>query len=350
MGANERALAFDHAALAREALEHHILPGYERFAAAAGAFSASAAALCQSPSAPALAATRSAARQALFAWGHMEHIRFGPITEQQRLDRLLFYPDPRGIGRKQITRMLAHADYGDLALDKLAHASVAVQGFTALDELLFGEGAQSLASGGAGSTFRCAYVLALARSIERIAAGTRDAWNGPYRETWLHPGPGNRAYLSVQEPTQALLRAYATELEIVRLQRLAPALEEGETPKEHAEPLLAQGGLGLPFLLADIEGVRDLLTAGGFLDPAVAPTTPERSAQGILGSIVTDLGLAQRSGARALALSATPFDDKEACAALKPMLYALKNAEETGRSALTALTGQSLGFNALDGD
>jgi predicted lipoprotein len=44
------------------------------------------------------------------------------------------------------------------------------------------------------------------------------------------------------------------------------------------------------------------------------------------------------------------FADPEARARLTPMILSLKNAEETGRSALGGLTGLSLGFNALDGD
>jgi uncharacterized protein len=35
---------------------------------------------------------------------------------------------------------------------------------------------------------------------------------------------------------------------------------------------------------------------------------------------------------------------------LAPMLLSLKSAEETGRAALGDLTGQTLGFNSLDGD
>jgi predicted lipoprotein len=344
------ASAFDHAALARRALDRHILPGYARFDAAAKVLADKAASLCGAPSAAALAQTRDAAREALIAWGRIEHIRFGPIAERQRLDRLLFYPDPRGFARKQIDRLLKHHDEGDLAPEKLAGASVAIQGFTAVDRVLFGEGSEALATPSDAASFRCRYMRALADAIAGIAAETRDAWSGPFKQTWLDPGAGNRAFLTPQETTQALLRSYVTELEVVRLQRLVPVLGEGARSGGHAEPLLPHSGLGVPFILANIEGVRALLTESGFLDPALDANEEVQSALAILKSVATDLAFAARAGANALDISPDVFANAQARERLTPMILSLKNAEETGRSALSSLTGLSLGFNSLDGD
>ena len=63
----------------------------------------------------------------------IEPLRFGPITAKQRLDRLLFYPDPHGIVAKQTSKLLAKRDETDIEPEKLAGASVAVQGFGAVD-------------------------------------------------------------------------------------------------------------------------------------------------------------------------------------------------------------------------
>jgi len=341
---------FDHAAAAKRTLEEHILPGYARFDDAAKAFAAKAAALCHAPSANALTQTRDAARKALLAWGRIEHIRFGPITQDQRLERLLFYPDPHGFARKQIGRLLKRHDEGDLAPEKLAHASVAVQGFAAVDRVLFGKSSNALASPSTPASFRCRYVKALANGITQIAADTLAAWSGPFKTAWLSPGAGNGVFLSPQETTQALVRAYVTELEVVRLQRLAPALSDGTKGGGHAKQLLPKSALGVPFLLANIEGIRDLLTQSGFADPALATDEKAQSAVSILGSVVTDLGFALRSGQSALKVAADVFANPEARAKLAPMVYSLKNAEETGRAALGTLTGLSLGFNSLDGD
>ena len=89
-----------------------ILPGYARFDDAARAFVAKTEALCKSPSQAALDDTRAAARAALLAWGRIEPLRFGPMMQKQRFDRLLFYPDQHGIVAKQTAKLLAKRDDG----------------------------------------------------------------------------------------------------------------------------------------------------------------------------------------------------------------------------------------------
>ena len=194
----------------------------------------------------------------MLAWGRIEHIRFGPITEQQRFDRLMFYPDPRGIAAKQIDRLLKRRDESALAPQRLAGASVGVQGFAAIDRVLFGKGSDALAKA-SGDGFRCRYVEALANGVAQIATDTWSQWAGPYGKTWLSPGNGNGAFLTAKETTQALFRSYVTELGVVRLQRLAPMLGGSAKAGGPAPPLFPDSKLGLPYLLANIDGARDLL-------------------------------------------------------------------------------------------
>ncbi len=343
--------AVDDAELAHAAYTKIVLPGYARFDLAARAFADQAEALCRHPSATALVETRAAARAALLAWGRIEPLRFGPIANRQRLDRLLFYPDANGIVERQTRRLLAKHDESALDPEKLAGASVAVQGFAAVDVVLYGTGADALAKGGKPDVaFRCRYLRALARGIADIARDAHAEWVGDYGRAWLHPGAANKTYLTSRETTGALYRAYVTELEVIRLQRLAPLLGGATKAAAPAAPLLAHSGLGLDFILAAIAGERELLGESGFLAPHLPGDDKERAAIAVLGSVATDLGFAARAGEAALALSAHPLSDPKARERLTPMLSSLKNAEDTGRAALGELTGQALGFNSLDGD
>jgi uncharacterized protein len=345
--AQQPAAAFDDTALARQTYEGIILPGYARFEDTARVFVGKAEGLCKSPSQAALDDARAAARAALLAWGRIEPLRFGPVMQKQRFDRLLFFPDQHGIVAKQTAKLLANHDEADIEAEKLAGASVAVQGFGAVDAVLYGHGSEALASSTPEVSFRCRYVHALAIDIAQIAAETHGEWTSAYKQEWLQPGAGNKTYLSPKETTQALYRAYATEIEVLRAQRLARALNGASNG---AAPLLPHSGLGLPFILAAVEGARDILGPSGFVTADLADTDKERSAIAILGSVATDLGFALRSGEAAVAMAADPLADDKARARLAPMLLSLKNAEETGRAALGDLTGQSLGFNSLDGD
>lgn len=345
LGAVTPALAFDDSALARQAYDKIILPGYARFASSAQALADEAKTLCTNPSEEALSATRTAARTALLAWGRIEPLRFGPITLKQRADRLLFYPDAHGIVAKQTAKLLARRDDADIDPDKLAGASVAVQGFGALDIALFGGGAEALAT--PEGDFRCRYVRALALDIAVTARDVYGEWQGEFGRLWLQPGTDNRTFLTPKETTQALYRAYVTQLEVLRLQRLATL--DGASAKP-GTPLLPNSRLALPFILAGIEGQRDIVGEGGFLADDLASTDVESGAIAILGSVATDLGFAMRAGEAALAMAPDPLSDPAARARLTPMLLSLKNAETVGRAALGELTGQALGFNSLDGD
>jgi predicted lipoprotein len=342
------AIAFDDAALAKQAYAGIILPGYARFDAAARDFAEKSAALCKAPSQAALDATRAAARATLLAWGRIAPIRFGPITYKQRLDRLLFYPDQHGIVGKQAAKLIAKRDDADLDPAKLEGASVAVQGFGAVDVALYGRGAEALATADPEASFRCRYVHALATDIAQIAAETHADWSGEYKQAWLHPGEGNKTYLTAKETTLALFSAYVTEIEVVRLQRLAPAM--GAESGKSSSPLLPHSGLGLPYLISVVEGVRDLVGDSGFLADDLATTDKERAALAIVGSVATDLGFAVRAGEAAAAMAPDALQDAAARERLAPLLLSLKSAESIGRAALGDLTGQSIGFNSLDGD
>lgn len=342
------AMAFDDAALARQAYAKIILPGYAAFDETSGQLVGKVDALCSNPSADALAGARAAARETLLAFGRIEPIRFGPIAQTQRLDRLLFYPDAHGIVSKQTAKLLSKADEADIDPAKLTGSSVAVQGFGALDAALFGAASDVLASGGADTAFRCHYAKALAVDIAQIAADTHREWAGDYGRTWLSAGaPGNKTYLSNKETTQALYRAYVTHLEIILGQRLSAL---GGAQAKPTGPLLPHSGLGLAFVMSGIQGEHALLGDGGFTAGNLAQTEKERNAVAMLGSAATDLDFAVRAGEAAAAGGHADFFDPQTRERLTPMLLALKNAEDVGRSALGDLTGLTLGFNSLDGD
>jgi predicted lipoprotein len=97
----------DHAAIAKASLTQVIRPGYATFAAAAGALQAKVETLCQQPSGAALKDAKDAFAGTVAAWSKVEIIRFGPISQDHRLERLFFWPDPKGLGLKQIQDALA---------------------------------------------------------------------------------------------------------------------------------------------------------------------------------------------------------------------------------------------------
>ena len=177
------------------------------------------------------------------------------------------------------------------------------------------------------ASFRCRYVRALAVDIAQIAAETHAEWAGDYRQQWLR-----------RRQQQGLLVGEGNHAGAV------PRLCDGNRGDPPAAPRAAAcaakprlggprrpcyrtAGSGLPFILAAIEGARDILGTSGFLAADLAGNDKERSAIAILGSVATDLGFALRAG-EAARDGARPLADDKARERLAPMLLSLKNAEE----------------------
>jgi predicted lipoprotein len=340
------ALAFDHEGLARRALDQHLLPGYRQFSATAEAQKAAVGALCTSATDSALGIARGNFSDALQAWGRIEHIRFGPISEQNRYASLMFWPDPRGIARRQIERALANKDNDALTAETLAEKSVALQGFTALDILLFAAGSENLAM--PIGTFRCSYALAVASNIARVAQETLQAWSAPdgFAVRWLNPGPDNPAFLSAKETTQAIGQAYLTGLRQLRNVRLGGPLGFKDRTVRPLEPVVPHSALALALAVANIEGLRSLLLDTGLSEPPKAGAP----AHSVMQATVAEFGTAISTIRKAMALSKKPFSDTAARNQLILVGFPLKNAFDIGAAYLAEEASLSIGFNALDGD
>ncbi|HZJ12452.1 MAG TPA: imelysin family protein, partial [Methyloceanibacter sp.] len=92
----------DHGAIARAALTEVIRPGYAALTASAGVLKDKADALCAEPSAAALKETKDAFAATVESWSKVEIFRFGPVNKDHRYERLFYWPDPKGIGLRQV--------------------------------------------------------------------------------------------------------------------------------------------------------------------------------------------------------------------------------------------------------
>ncbi|RVA18578.1 peptidase M75, Imelysin, partial [Mesorhizobium sp. M7D.F.Ca.US.004.03.1.1] len=176
--------------------------------------------LCEAPSQGELDAARAEFSVTVYAWSSAEIIGFGPIKENNRLERTLFWPDRKSIGLKQVQAALADKDPNATDPAQLAGKSVAMQGLGALEFVLYGDGADALA--GKDDPYRCAYGAAVAGNIETMAGEVSAAWNKPdgFAALWANPGPRNPLYRDGNEAVTELVGVFINELEMVRDVRL----------------------------------------------------------------------------------------------------------------------------------
>jgi predicted lipoprotein len=336
----------DHAAIARDSLTNYIRPGYAALADRASAIAASATALCAGPSDATLKAVRKSFAATVESWSEIEPVHFGPVVQDHRYERLFYWPDPKGLGAKQIREALAKHDETVKDEATLSTKSVALQGLPALEYLLYGDGADGLAKPGDEGAFRCAFANAVAANVASISKEIAADWGdaAPFVKSYLAPSPDNPIYHAPKEVTLDLFKTFAVGIESVRDQKLAKMLG---AKAEEAKPGLAPfGRSGLAFVsIADnLTGVRNLFLKGGF-----AQVVHDESA-GVENSIAFDLNHAIEVLRGIDAPIAEALHNDDARAKLEALRVSLKGAAQTASDMISKNAGLSFGFNAMDGD
>ncbi len=343
---------FDHPGLAREALDRHIRPGYARLTEVGSVLRQRLDEGCDAPTPAWRKAADAAFAEMVRAWSRIEHIRFGPIAGAHRHARMAYWPDPKGVGGHQVKRALRRQDPAVTRQADLAKKSVALQGLTALEIVLFKAG------GGAHQAdqhvgFRCAYAQAIAANLVTISRQVSKSWGDDtrgYARTWLNPGPENAVYRAPEEVSHALVLAFTTSLESVRDIQLMKPLGLGKSGVNRrrflrrTRPAYVASGLSIAALRANLEGLHHLFDAGG-LGARVAANSPsvERRIRRELIGTITKLEPLEPLGARA-------YTDETARDTLVAAGFSLKVAFVLGGQLLADATGLVLGFGADDGD
>ncbi|MCB1498501.1 MAG: hypothetical protein KDK07_01725 [Bauldia sp.] len=331
------------------ALANVLLPGYEALAASAAEEATRLSDLCLEADDARLAAAREGFRDLVLAWSRIELVRFGPVRDRNRYERVFFWPDPRGRGLQQVQEILATQDPAALAVASLREKSVAVQGLPALEFVLYGTGSEALvyAADPAGR-FRCGFGKAIAGAIAATSQEVLSDWTRPdgYADLMRKAGADNPVYRSHGEVVQDLIKAAREQLQLVRDLKIANVIEA--TP-EKAQPKRApfwRSNLTVPAIRANIDAVLALVGPDG-----ISAALPADAAW-IGGEIAFEL--AQVDGVLARVEDAGPWEDevrdsdrhKDLTYVLIPLGDIVSLLEDDYPGAF----GLIMGFNSLDGD
>jgi predicted lipoprotein len=327
------------------AIEHYLRPEFARLKTETAALVPAVDGLCATPSLESLGGAREAFGAVVLAWSRVEYARLGPVIVDHRLERFSFWPDPRGIGLRQVQKLLAEKDESAIEPDTLAGKSVALQGLQALEFVLFGTGSETLAG---GEPFRCAYGAAIARNLDTIAAEIVSGWadDSGYVALMWDPGPDNPVYRSPEEPVGDIVEILTTGFLFIRDVRIGAFV--GENPKK-AKPRRAafwRSGLAIDAIRANFAGLDALFEASGLVP--VIESRPDGA--GFVGSVRFEFKSAREN-----------FEN-----GFPPVSEAVANPSDHGRllylfivantlwklftEDISAALGLRMGFNALDGD
>lgn len=331
--------------IVRRAVDHHIRPGFERLAQQAELARLDMEALCIDPSPTAFDAARQRFGALVSAWSRVEFIRFGPLVADNRADRILFWPDRRGIGLRQVQRILGTKDESATDAGSLYGKSVAVQGLGALEFVLFGTGAETLGKPG-GDQFRCRYGVAIAGNLAAISASMDSEWadESGFAATLLSPGDANPDYRDAGEAVGEIVNVLVHGFENIRDIKLVPVL--GETPGDAApkRALYRRSGLTMPALEANFQGLQHLFEVSGIVD-----AVPDEQ-KWIGGSMLLEFENAQRMFTAIGMPIEDAVHDTDQRGKLTYLVILTRSLQRLVSEHLAAAMGLTVGFSSLDGD
>lgn len=332
--------------MAQGAIEDYARPKFAALADVAGAMQQRVATLCASPSAAALQSAQDAFKATVVAYASVEFMHMGPLNVDERVERLLFWPDTKGIALKQVQVALAQKDPTASDPATLEKKSVAMQGLAAVEYLLFGTGHEDLA--GAAGAYRCSFAGAATTLLGRLTRTLSDEWaaSGPgsAAEAMLNPIPTSSDYRTELEVGNKLAAVLTLGTDTIRDQRLSPILSFSTgTPKPRLA-LFWRSGMTAKALEANFAGLRDFFRAAKFA--AALGSKYDWIASGAEFELQGAIEAAHEVPSE----MDEAVGDPEGLLALKQMYVSTGSLDTLVGDNLGAALGLSSGFSALDGD
>ena len=325
------AQAYDFEAIATQ----HILPVYQQLVEQTTQLNHAAQSYCAQPGGASMETLRSEYSDAFLAWQGAQHLRLGPVQYLSREHRFAMWPDKRGKVRKHLARLKQDPDLQSEAFD-ISSKSVAVQGFSALERLLFGNSPPDQQD--------CRIATAITGNLQDMGTNLLNDWSGgeePFVDFFKQPSDLNPIFESDEELASRLLNSLYTELEVIVTQKLARPLGDSRAKARGKRAESWRSGNALAAISANLnasEALYQQAFAAKLAGTALGVTIDQhfRQARQTLDSIQ-----------KPLAQAVSDATERSKVEQLQREVSMLKGL--VGRD-MAAKLGLSLGFNALDGD
>jgi len=322
-------------------LHGFIQPAVQRFHDAAHAMHAAVAHHCAAADAGQNAATQpllDAWCELALAWSALELLRFGPLVQLNRFERIFFWPDARGVMLRQMQPLLQSA--ANVPQDLRTH-SVALQGLPALETLLVGNAGLATPDAAAHAA-RCAFARAVTHNLSAMAEELQVAWadNSAYARDFSRPAPENAVYRSENEILTEVLKALSGGLRFEGEVKLRAALGARQDKARARVLPFWRSQLSLLALAESVQALQTWHAAAAFA------REPAWLAQSLARELHDSATLLRAQGIQVDHMA----QDPEVYQTLRLVVLKLDNARRMVEEDLAPALGVGLGFNALDGD
>ena len=252
----------DSAEVARLAVHTIYQPAYEDLANSLAEWNQKTTGLCERPTASAIFQLQRSFAKVTESFSRLELYKFGPMVEQNRQYRLFFWPDRRGVGAKHLQRLLAGIPESEAGQLDIAGKSVAVQGLSALERLLF-----DVKNLPAESAPQCHLIPAIVENLFMLTSNMHKEWqtDTPFVQAMLNPSKDTVPFRTGDEVLRSILTQIKVGLDVIMNHKIYPLIS-GDVKAQKSAPLwlsqrtganLAGNILSIEALLLDTGLVMD---------------------------------------------------------------------------------------------
>lgn len=327
------AAAVDYKSFVEKTVSDYIQLEFSAFQREAAGLKEAVGALCSAETAENRAAFAATFRQSVTRFARLSFLRFGPMAQEDRLERLAFLLDPRGIGLRQVSKLVAAKDQTTLEVATLADKSVAVQGLTALQFLAFDKNG-AVVLGVEADPYKCRYAEAIAANVATIAQELDAGW----RNTDVFAG------LPPKEAAEDVFNALVTGVTILRDQEVLAALGPSQKKARPQRVPFSRSRNGMAYLKAEVSGIRDALEASAYRSGLAADVEWLADSVGFEFKNALDALEAVPSPIRSTLREDINYGK------FKYLVISLGSLREMLSPELAGALEMTGGFNALDGD
>lgn len=278
--------------------------------------------------------------QTVDAFSRIELLRVGPLLDDNRLNRLFYWPDSRRVTERQLRQLLASKSTESSLVkpQDISGKSVAVQGLPALERLLFSTILTDLSTSLEG----CLLARDIASNVQRLSSALLEAWVAEtgISAALLSPSAEAALFRSQREVTRSLLTQISAGLELIASRKVHPMTEEGARLRNAP---FGRSVLTLNNLRGNLDSIQALLKASEIDQQSDVQSQLDfefRIADGHLDALSALDSLSDDAD----------FVTPEAAKLFTALQSVVSSIAFTTDDRISLALGMSAGFNSSDGD
>ncbi|MBV0933760.1 imelysin family protein [Marinobacterium weihaiense] len=320
----------------QQAVQQHVLPRYAALEHSTATLERTTSAFCTTPSAAALEQARADWHNAMQAWQGIQHVQFGPVQFLMRNFGLEFWPDRKNIGARQLRQALASDQPYDAKFFR--QASVSIQGFPALERLLFADNALEQLQQGR----KCELSQAISGHVAAVSRAIHQEWQTQAEADFTASQEDEvAAELAVE-----LMASLVEPIEAIRDSKLLKPMGKSAEAARYKRLESHRSSSSLANIRSNLAALQELYQGN---QPSVDSLLREAGAAALADEISATFNQLQQQLKQVSTPLKIAITQPEQHARLTEVTAQLKQLSEQLDNAMDVL-GIQLGFNSRDGD